>query len=172
MGGGGPGVRVHQFGGARPRRRPGTATQNGQEQQAPSLSNSLSALLPLIFLFVLPLLSSLFGSSAPSSPSVVFDMPRGAYSYARTSHKLGVPYWVNPADVKGYTNGDFRKLDGVAENKYIHIVNTRCETEKVRQQRMREEAYGWFSNDEVLMEKARKMHRPNCDQLKDWGFVV
>ncbi|CAI6338650.1 unnamed protein product [Periconia digitata] len=166
MGGGGPGIRVHQFGGGRPRRRPGTATQDGQEP-APSLSSSLSALLPLIFLFVLPLLSSLFGSSAPQSPSVVFDQPRGAYSLARSSNKLGVPYWVNPSEVKGYSERDFRTLDGVAENKYIHTLNIRCENERIQQHKMTEEAYGWFSNDEVLMEKARNLPMPNCKKLKN-----
>lgn len=171
MGGGGPGIRVHQFGGGRPRRRPGTATQDGQEP-APSLSSSLSALLPLIFLFVLPLLSSMFGGTTPQGPSVAFDHPRGAYSHARLSHGLHVPYWVNPSDVKGYSERDYRKLDSVAEKKWIQTVNIRCENEKIQQHKMREEAYGWFSNDEALMEKARNMPMPNCDQLRRWGQRV
>jgi DnaJ family protein B protein 12 len=171
MGGGGPGVRVHQFGGGRPRRRPGTAAAAGQEQQPPSASSALSALLPLLFLFILPLLSSLFGGSTPNSPSVVFDNPRGAYSQGRTSNKLNVPYWVNPAEVKDYSRKEFRKLDDFAENKYIHTVNVRCEHERHQQQKLREEAMGWLSNDEVKMEKARKMPMPNCRKLRDMGFT-
>lgn len=53
--GGGPGFRVHQFGGPRPRRRPREAS--AQAEAAPSGWATFQSLLPLILLFVLPLLS-------------------------------------------------------------------------------------------------------------------
>ncbi|KAI5304069.1 hypothetical protein KEM55_000237, partial [Ascosphaera atra] len=59
--GGGPGVRVHQFGGnprMQQRRRQQTAG-NGQQQQANSLLSAFFQLLPLLLLFIFPLLNTL-----------------------------------------------------------------------------------------------------------------
>ncbi|KAH0122713.1 hypothetical protein KCU67_g17936, partial [Aureobasidium melanogenum] len=67
--GGGPGVRVHQFGGGAPRRRPQAARD--PNQPPPSLLQSLQSLLPLLLLFIFPLLSGLFsGNGTSSGPSV------------------------------------------------------------------------------------------------------
>ncbi|KAF2642399.1 DnaJ-domain-containing protein [Massarina eburnea CBS 473.64] len=171
MGGGGPGIRVHQFGGGRPRRRPTTAASPGAQEQPTSVSSTLTSLLPLILIFIiLPFLHSLFDDSTPG-PSVYFDSPRGLNTHGRTSGKLNIPYWVNPAEVQNYRKTDWRKLDQVAETKYVHVTNVRCEHEQVKQRKMKEEAMGWFSDDEVKMEAARKMPMPNCKKLKDLGVT-
>jgi hypothetical protein len=83
--GGGPGFRVHQFGGQRPRRRPREA--NGQEEPAPSGWNSIQQLLPLILLVVIPLLSSLFSgsSSTASGPTFRFDAAVPPHTMQRTT---------------------------------------------------------------------------------------
>ncbi|KAF2742575.1 DUF1977-domain-containing protein, partial [Sporormia fimetaria CBS 119925] len=164
--GGGPGIRVHQFGGGRPRRRPGTAQPPGAEEQ-PSLFSALSSLLPLLLLFVLPLLSSLFNSATSSTgPSVIFDGPRPPHTQQRLSSDLKIPYWVTPRDVEDFSNRKWRNLDKAAEEKYVHTVNVRCEWEQQKQRKMAEEATGWFSTDEVLMERARKLPMPNCQEVK------
>merc|ERR1712093_613788 len=49
--GGGPGIRVHQFGGARPRRRP--RDPNAPEPPPASLQQTLMGLLPLLFILIL-----------------------------------------------------------------------------------------------------------------------
>ncbi|KAF2740653.1 DUF1977-domain-containing protein [Polyplosphaeria fusca] len=162
--GGGPGVRVHQFGGGRPRRRPGTAQPPGSEP-APSASNALSSLLPLLFLFVLPLLSSIFSSSPAPGPSVVFDGPRNPHTQLRTSHRIKIPYWVNPTEVEEYSNKKWRQLDVDTETKYVHHLNVGCEYEKRQQQTLMENAQGWFYQDEAKMNEARRMDMPRCKKL-------
>jgi DnaJ family protein B protein 12 len=169
--GGGPGIRVHQFPGGQPRRRPGTAQPPGSEP-APTLSSTLSSLLPLLFLFVLPLLSSLFSSgNANQGPSVVFDQPRGAHSHHHTSHNLKIPYWVNPKDVSDYGNKDWRKLDDLAEQRYVHTINVNCEKEKYQRSRMEQEAQGWLFQDEVKMQQARDLPMPYCKRLRELGIT-
>jgi DnaJ family protein B protein 12 len=170
--GGGPGVRVHQFGGGGPRRRPGTAQAPGS-QPAPSVSSTLSALLPLLFLFVLPLLSSIFGSgSAPQGPQVRFEQPQGAFSQLRTStayHKI--PYWVKPSDVNGYSKADWKTLDRQAEERYVHIVSMNCDKERLQQARLEQEAQGWFFMDGVKMQQARDLPMPSCKRLRELGVM-
>jgi DnaJ family protein B protein 12 len=171
LGGRGPGVRVHQFGGGQPRRRPGTAQPPGSEP-APTISSTLSSLLPLLFLFVLPLLSSIFSSgNTNQGPSVVFDQPRGAHSHHHTSHNLKIPYWVKPTDVTNYGNKDWRKLDDVAEQRYIHSVNVNCEKERYQRARMDQEAQGWIFQDEVKMQQARDLPMPYCNRLRELGVT-
>lgn len=170
--GGGPGVRVHQFGGGRPRRRPGTAQPPGQES-APSITSALSSLLPLLFLFILPLLSSLFsGDSTSKGPSVVFNGPKTPWTQARVSSGLKVPYFVNPVEVEDYSTKQWKNLDKVAETKYVHQVNGLCEYELRQREQMKQDAQGWFFVDEVKYAQARKMPMPNCKRLRELGYHV
>jgi DnaJ family protein B protein 12 len=165
--GGGPGVRVHQFGGGRPRRRPGTAQAAGSEP-APSFGSALSNLLPLLFLFVLPLLSSIFSGSSSSGPSFVFEQPRGHYTKSHVSNRLQINYFVNPADVRDYSQSDrrWRKLDEQAETQYVHTMQTRCQTEKMQRDQAMQNAQGWFFVDEEAMTRARNMELKNCKHLE------
>lgn len=169
--GGGPGVRIHQFGGGAPRRRPATAQPPGTEPQ-PSLSSTLSNLLPLLFLFILPLLSSLFSGQETSAPSIVFDTPRHPNVKERISTRLKVHYFVDPRDVHEYNPSKWKKLDQRAEETYVHAVNVRCQHEQHQQRKMMEEAQGWFSIDEEAMARARKMEMRNCEKLKKMGLNV
>jgi DnaJ family protein B protein 12 len=168
---GGPGVRVHQFGGARPRRRPGTATPPGSEGPQ-NISSAFANLLPLLFLFVLPLLSSFFSGSSSTSagPSLVFETPRTPNTLKRVSTRIKIDYFVDPKDVVEYTPKKWRKLDEQAENQYIHITNTRCHNEQVLQRKAIEDAQGWFSVDQEAMHKARTMELKNCNKLKRLGL--
>lgn len=167
--GGGPGVRVHQFGGGRPRRRPGTAQPPGSEP-APSVSSALSSLLPLLLLFVLPLLSSLFSGGSSTGPSIIFDGPRVPYMQKHVSHKLKVPYFVQPADVADYSNKNWRNLDAQAEQNYVHKLSTHCQYENQQQQQLRQQATGFFYDDEVMMKRARDMEKPSCKKLQELGI--
>ncbi|EUC28049.1 hypothetical protein COCVIDRAFT_93832 [Bipolaris victoriae FI3] len=171
--GGGPGIRVHQFGGGHPRRRPGTAAPPGSEGQQ-NLSSAFANLLPLLFLFVLPLLSSFFSSSSSTSagPNLVFETPRTPNTLKRVSSRIKIDYYVNPKDVHEYTPKKWRKLDEVAEQQYVHITNTRCQSEKYKQRQLMEEAQGWFSVDTEAMNKARNMELKNCNKLKKLGIDV
>ena len=171
--GGGPGVRVHQFGGGRPRRRPGAAQPPGSEAQQ-GASSAFANLLPLLFLFVLPLLSSFFSgtSSTSAGPSVVFEQPRAPNTLERVSSRIKVHYFVDPKDVHDYNPKKWRKLDDTAENTYLHGLQVRCHNERLQQRRAMEDAQGWFLVDEEAMEKARTMEMKNCAKLEKFGIRI
>ncbi|KAK1143097.1 Chaperone protein dnaJ [Aspergillus melleus] len=162
--GGGPGFRVHQFGGARPRRRPREA--NAQSEPAPSGWAAFQQLLPLILLFVLPLLSSLFsGSSSPSGPTYRFDTAVPPHTMQRTTPKLNLNYFVNPGDVEDYSARKFRQLDQRVEVDYVSKLRYECESEVHARERMIQEAQGWFFPDVEKMKEARAMELKSCRRL-------
>jgi DnaJ family protein B protein 12 len=170
--GGGPGIRVHQFGGGRPRRRPGTA-QAAASEPAPSISSTLGSLLPRFFLFLLPLLSSIFGGdSTPKGPSVVLDGPRGAQTHNILSDNLKVPYWVNKRDIEGLSRKELKQLHKAAETKFIQVTNAKCDTERYKRGQAEQEAYGWFGPDKEKLAAARGMPMPNCKKMREMGFQV
>ncbi|KAE9574048.1 putative J domain-containing protein [Colletotrichum fructicola] len=163
--GGGPGFRVHQFGGARPRRRPREAT----EQEGGGMS-TLMGLLPILLLFVFPLISSLFsGGSTPSTPNIVYDNPKGAYTLQRKTPNLGASYFVNPAEVESYTKGKLEKLDRTAEISLVRTLRYECENEMMAKRRMYDAASGWFFQDPDKMRKADEYEMPSCKRLDKYG---
>lgn len=167
--GGGPGFRVHQFGGGRPRRRPREA--NGDPNQAPQSATSvLSNLLPLLILFVLPLLSSIFSSSTPDGPSFRFDSPEPPNILRRTMPHLNVDYYLNPAEVEDYSNRKFRDLDRRAESSYVTKLQNECQLELRTRNRMIDDAQGWFFQDVDKMREARNYELRNCRKLDGWGI--
>jgi DnaJ homolog subfamily B member 12 len=165
VGGGGPGIRVHQFGGGRPRRRP-------QDPNAPpptpaqSLSSILTSLLPLILLFILPLLSSLFSTPEPTGPSISLES-RPPHVKPHISTRLGLQYFVNPTEVRQYGRKDWAKLDTAAENHYVHTLNVACDLEHQRKQQAIAQAQGWFLQDDEKMAVARNLKLPSCGKLDD-----
>ncbi|KAL9605007.1 MAG: hypothetical protein Q9219_000195 [cf. Caloplaca sp. 3 TL-2023] len=166
--GGGPGFRVHQFGGNRPRRRPREA--NGNSGEAPQSALSvLTNLLPLLILFVLPLLSSIFSSTTPSGPSIRFDAPTPPYTMHRTTSRLQVDYFLNPVEVEDYSNRNFRDLDRKAENSYVTNLQYDCQQEMRKRNRMIDEAQGWFFQDVEKMREARKADKIRNKRLAKLG---
>lgn len=167
--GGGPGFRVHQFGGGRPRRRPRDADGNTEERPANAIS-ALSNLLPLLILFILPLLSSIFSSTTPNSPSIRFDSPKEPYTMHRVTPRLRVNYYINPKDVVDYTGRKLNELDRQAENRYITDLQYECQAEQRQRSRMVEEAQGWFFQDADKMQAAREFNMKSCRRLEGFGF--
>lgn len=167
--GGGPGFRVHQFGGGGPRRRPREANGNSDERPQSTMS-TLSNLLPLLILFVLPLLSSIFSSSTPTGPSILFDGPKEPYTMHRTTSRLRVNYYINPKDVAEFGSRKMSELDRQAENKYISDLQLQCQVEQRQRNRMVEEAQGWFFQDADKMRDARNFDMRSCRRLEEFGF--
>lgn len=163
--GGGPGVRVHQFGGNGPRRRP----HNHANQQPASPLAALQSLLPLLLLFIVPLLSSIFSGSAPNYPSVRFDNPLPPQTFHHISAKLKVDYYVNPADVTDYSARNWKDLDNYVESRYIQRLGADCDWEQAQRQRAFQDAQGFWSRDEVKWERAKSMQMPACKKLEGWG---
>ena len=167
--GGGPGFRVHQFGGNRPRRRPADANGNTNEQPQ-TVKSMLSSLLPLLILIVIPLLSSIFSSTAPSGPSFRFDSPEPPYTLERTTSNLRVNYYLNPSDVDDLSPRKMNDLDRRAESSYINNLQYECQLESRQRSRMMEDAQGWFFIDENKMRAARNLDMRSCRRLDEFGF--
>lgn len=167
--GGGPGFRVHQFGGGQPRRRPRAANANGEERPQ-STMGALSNLLPLLILFVLPLLSSLFSSAIPSGPSIHFQ-PGPPNTLQKTSQRLKVDYYLNPQDIVDYTGRKLNDLDRKAETQYVTQLQYECQIETRTRNRMIEEAQGWFFQDVDRMRDARNFEMRSCQRLDSFGFA-
>ena len=162
------GIRVHQFGGNRPRRRPpGTGGQ--QQEEAPNMSNALLNLLPIILLFVvMPLLSSIFGGGEASfrAPPISLDSSNTArhLTHSRVTRGLEVEYFYNPRDVAKYDSSKWSQLDNYAESNMMQNLKGQCIQEEHNQQRLFTESQGWFSIDREKEEMARNMPKPSCER--------
>ncbi|KAI1939135.1 Chaperone protein dnaJ [Ophidiomyces ophidiicola] len=163
--GGGPGVRVHQFGGARPRRRPREANQQSDATPANGLS-SLSQFLPLLLLFLFPLLSSLFSGSTSPGPSFRFNTPAPPHTLHRKTPKLKLNYYLNPIEVEDYSPRKLRQLDQKVEIDYVSNLRYECESEVRARDRMIQDAQGWFFPDVEKMKEARKLELRSCKKLE------
>jgi DnaJ family protein B protein 12 len=128
-------------------------------------------LLPLIIIFVLPLLTSFFSSatSGATGPSMRFDGPIPPYTMHRLTPRLKVDYYLNPVDVDQYTQHKLSQLDNRAEANYIQQLEIGCEQEKDMRQRLINDAQGWFLPDQVKMNKAKNMVMKDCRKLEELG---
>jgi DnaJ homolog subfamily B member 12 len=169
--GGGPGIRVHQFGGARPRRRPREA--NAAEDRPQNFTSTIASLLPLLILFILPLLSQLLpGDSTSNGPQIHLTTPKPPFTLYRQTLKLKVDYYVNPADVGDPAAYNFKKLDDFAEVTRVQQLRAECGAEQQTRQRMVDAAQGWFFQDERMMQQARTMEMRSCQKLQDMKVSI
>lgn len=167
--GGGPGIRVHQFGGARPRRRP---RENGQQEDDGGRYTTLLGALPILLFFFIPLLSSIFSGSSDSSastPRMVFDNPLPPYTEGRQTPNWHVNYFVNPSDISSYSRSKLHQLDRSAENHLIRHLRYECDNELLHKQQLRDAAMGWFYQDPEKMAVADAYEMPSCDRLSSLG---
>jgi DnaJ homolog subfamily B member 12 len=131
---------------------------------------TLMGLLPILFLFVLPLLSSLFsGGSAPAAPGMYFDNPVHPFTAERITPNLNVRYYTNPKDIQGYSAHKLSQLDKTAEVTLVKKLRLECEHEQQQKLRLVEQAQGWFFQDPEKMEIARKFEMRSCKRLETLG---
>ncbi|KAI1411003.1 DUF1977-domain-containing protein [Hypoxylon sp. FL1857] len=167
--GGNRGFRVHQMGGANPRRRP----READGQQRPQTGwDTLISLLPILFLFIFPLLSNLFSGGEPHStvPSMVFDAAVPPLTHHRITPKLGVDYYVNPTEVEGWNDYKFRQLDKEAEVGFVRALRRRCETEVRTKRDLIDQAQGWFYQDPDKMKIAEQFEMTSCKRMDELGI--
>ncbi|KAI1825438.1 DUF1977-domain-containing protein [Xylaria intraflava] len=170
--GGNRGFRVHQFGGGVPRRRPRADAAPGEQQQA-SGWDTLVGLLPIILLFVFPLLTSLFsgfGESQASVPDIVFDTPSPPQTAHRTTPKLRVNYYVDPSDIAGWQDHRLQQLDLEAELGFVRLLRRRCDTEMRTKQELVDKAQGWFFPDPDKMKIATDFEMTSCKRMSAFGI--
>lgn len=180
--GGGPGIRVQSFGGSpfsmfggpvggQQQRRPQAAQEGERESFSPRM---LLQLLPLLILFIFPLITSLFdsGSSSDSvfTPRVRFEYtPTPPYTAERFTRSYKVPYYVNPNDISSMNDKKLRQLDQRAESSYVRVLQNKCDFEYDLRQRRLEDSQGWFFVDQEKYDKAKSMKMESCDRLRSLG---
>ncbi len=166
--GGGPGIRVHHFGGGRPRGRP----REGEQAQEGGITNTIMGLLPILLLFIFPLLSSLLsGPSQPAMPRMVFDKAEPPYTYARKT-KTNIKYFVNPKDFTPFKDNPNKlsQLDNFAEVTLVRTLRAECERETMHKNQLHEQAQGWFFQDPEKMEQAKKFELKSCNRLRKMNY--
>jgi DnaJ homolog subfamily B member 12 len=166
--GGGPGIRMRQFGGNAPQRRP--RRQPGDPAEPPpSLKSTLSSLLPLLILFIVPLLSSLFSgiTQSPPGPTLRFDAAVPPHTMHRSTPRLKVDYYLNPKEVADYSIRKLSQLDQKAEVNYVGKLRVECEAEVDERNGMMRQAQGFFWQDQELMAHARGLEMRSCNRLDE-----
>lgn len=148
---------------------PGTRQrQRPQQDQAPdNFVGMFKQLLPLVLFLFIPILSALFSES--SKPEYSFT-PSAKFNSERQSSRFKVPYFV-PNDFSTKSDKQKRSFDAKVERAYVEEKREGCSRERVRKNRLVEEAYGWFSTDEKKLKKAQKMPMPNCKALEDLNLI-
>jgi DnaJ homolog subfamily B member 12 len=171
--GGGPGIRVHQFGGARPRRRPREANEEQEEGSPSTFVSLITNLLPIIVLFILPLLSSVFsgGDSASSLPEFRFQ-PAPPYDSLRTTPRWKLKYYVNERDIVDYPVRKLNQLDQRVEASYVSTLQYQCQSELQTRNRLMQQAQGWFFQDAERLREARNMDMTSCRRLENLGIPL
>ena len=165
---GGPGIRVHHFGGGGPRQA-GAGGGGGQGQ-------AWMQLLPLIVIFGFSILSSLFsglfgsgGGLFSSTPGYTYQ-PEAPYTSVRHTPNHKIPYYVDPTQVEKLSAAKIQQLDRQAEVSYVRTTREACEWEYQDRERRMNDAYGFFTVDKVAYEAARDMTLRNCDELRRLGY--
>lgn len=163
--GGGPGVRVHQFGGGQARRRP--RDPNAPPETPQSFQQTLLSLLPILVILILPLISSFLSGGGASGPTMRFDAAVPPHTMARKTPLFNVPYFINPAEVSEFSASKFKNLDKQAEATYIQDLRVTCESERNAKMRLQEEAQGWFFPDMEKLAKANMFEMKGCSRLEE-----
>jgi DnaJ homolog subfamily B member 12 len=163
---GGPGIRVHRYGGAQPRRQ--------QRQQPAENSSVFYQIIPILILLAVTILPALFSGSSPATPppSFVFETAKPPYTVQRQTPQHSIPYFLKPADVSQMSNSKLRQLDQKAEVTFVRGLRDQCQFEyETRQQKM-VNAQGWWGQvtDQEAWDAARTMRLDNCERLRAMGY--
>lgn len=172
---GGPGFRVHTFGGPRPRARP---RNPGQQEPENTFYDMFVQLLPIIILFILPVITNLFGTilggdsvggaTGPKQPPMVFEEadPVQGFTEQRTMADLGIDYFVREKDIEKHSEKDLFNLDRRAGMIYQNALRSQCSEEMKEKNRLAGLARGWFVDDPEKMEVALRYEMPSCERYE------
>lgn len=133
---------------------------------------TLLGLLPILFFFIIPILTSLFsgsGTTQPSGPRMVFDNPMPPYTAERQTVHTKVNYFVNPDDIASYSKSKLHQLDKTAESNLQRVLRNECESERRMKQRLVDDAHGWLFPDQEKLKKANQYEMPACERLVNLG---
>jgi DnaJ homolog subfamily B member 12 len=71
-----------------------------------------------------------------------------------------------------YTNRKYSQLDYQVERTWVNNMRYQCELEVNEQRRRRQEAQGWFFQDDAKMRAADEMPLTSCNRLRKVGIIV
>ncbi|EPS35731.1 hypothetical protein H072_10852 [Dactylellina haptotyla CBS 200.50] len=176
--GGGPGIRIHHFGGPNPRRRPNQNQGEAEAEADNSLGSTILRLLPLILIFAFSLLSSILsgfggaGNGTPgySGPSIRW-VPKAPYIEKRITPDYKIPFYVNPAETVNLSPTNLNRLGRHAENIYIGKLQDECTNEYEKKQEKIQESQGWFFVDQKKFQEAMAIQLRSCQRLTDLGVA-
>ncbi|KAB7498282.1 DnaJ-like protein subfamily B member 14 [Armadillidium nasatum] len=140
---------------------PRTTTHHHHETSHADQS-SLSVFLQLMPLLLI-LLLSLFSSLLSSDPIYSLS-PTSKYTMQRTTHNLGINYYVKQDFASEY-QGSIRRLESQVEDDYINTLKNGCYKERNYKENMiwRARSFG----DAHLYRKAQDLRTPSCDTLHE-----
>lgn len=168
---GGPGFRVHTFGGGGGR---GHNPRRPQGQQQQGNSSVLYQLLPVLLLLAVTIIPALFNSSTPSAPppSFVFETAQPPYTVQRLTPQHSIPYFLKSDDVAKLSSSKLRQLDQKAEVTFVRGLRDHCQVEYDRRQQIMADAQGWFGQitDQEKWDAARTMKLESCERLRGMGY--
>lgn len=170
FGGGEPPFMRHRRTHHRPRE--GQSQDNTAQQSESSLSDQLRALLPLLFILIIPILSALFGSEL-SNPEYSFA-PSYKYNIERRTPKYSIPYYVNNKFDEKFANKSPKQMKNFVdkvESIYVQDKRSKCSREQIHKNELMEDAQGWFWTNEEKLKQAENMPMPNCDYLRGIGLI-
>ncbi|KAJ3165215.1 hypothetical protein HDU88_004298 [Geranomyces variabilis] len=165
----GPGFRQNSF------RRPQRHHHQNQQQAPQSQLMQFIHLLPVLFIFVFPLISALFsGLTGDNDPQPTFNfVATASHNQPRTTGMRHVQYYVNPRTWARWKAprsrpDDLRKFDQAVEGEYYRDLRQRCAQEQEHKAFNIRSAHGWFTVDQKRLRAAQKMPTPKCDELRSW----
>lgn len=96
-----------------------------------------------------------------------FDRPVPPHTMHRVTPHYKIDYYVNPAELDGYSDRKLHSLDKQAETEYINNLRTKCEYEtQIRDDEIRA-AQGIFWSDEERLQRAMQMELTGCRRLEE-----
>lgn len=122
-------------------------------------------LLPILLLFIFPILSSLFSDSGPNLPTIIVDNPEPPYILQRTMPQTSTKYFLDPKEVAGWSAHQLNQLDKQAETQFVSRLGGECDKERARRAQLEDAAQGWFSPDPEKMAIAKAYPMPACQRL-------
>ncbi|EPY49251.1 DNAJ/DUF1977 DNAJB12 protein [Schizosaccharomyces cryophilus OY26] len=161
---GGPGVRVHQFGG-RPRRF--------RRQRAEDTSNKsvFYQILPIIIIVIFAFLSNFSSLDGNTSVRAGYSfVPTEKYSAQYVSPNYKVPFYVNPKQYNSLSSRDSYRLANKIEQQYAEKVHAECIQEREYKENQIRKSYGWFFPDAEKLSRAKEIPLPRCDEFSRLSY--
>lgn len=90
----------------------------------------------------------------------------------RTTPRLNLNYFVNPADVEELSPKKLRQFDHKVEVDYVSTLRFECENEVHQRERAIQDAQGWFFPDVEKMKQARAMELKSCRKFDSLRLKV